>query len=223
MKSHTMALCLFAFAVLNAVGTKAADVRGLISETQKMSANLKTPTLVWWIPTEFWRMSLEENPATTEESISEIVETLKPYMMFVVAHGNMGPFGGVSWTGESELLSAIQLIGPKGETYEPLKSSMLSPDVRNLSQSLRPVLANMLGPMGENMQVVFFRSADALGAPLANALSPGKFSLRVMGESYRWRLPLGSLLPKKRCPTDGEEMSGAWEFCPWHGKKLKAR
>ena len=48
----------------------------------------------------------------------------------------------------------------------------------------------------------------------------GSFTVKMMDETYNWRLPLGSLLPKKVCRTCGESLNGAWKFCPWDGTKL---
>jgi len=49
----------------------------------------------------------------------------------------------------------------------------------------------------------------------------GKFQTKILLHmKTRWRTPLGSLLPLKICPKDGEGMNGAWNFCPWDGEKL---
>jgi len=53
-------------------------------------------------------------------------------------------------------------------------------------------------------------------------MQEGGFSVDLEGKAYTWRLPLGALLTRKTCPVDGEKLSGAWKFCPWHGKTLEA-
>ena len=87
---------------------------------------------------------------------------------------------------------------------------------------MKPVLVNMLGPMGEHMEFFFFPRTSASGQPIADAKAEGSFRFGVGKDVYDWRLPLGSLLPQKTCPVDGERLSGAWEYCPWHGKKLRS-
>ncbi len=225
MRSLTLTFfaAAIAFGCTASSPVQAVDVREVIAETQRTSANPGTSDLVWWIPTEFWRASLANEPSVTAELLSQFEATLAPYVMFAVVHGKIGPFAGVSWTPEADLLPTIKLTGPGGEVHRPLEASGLSPDAKNLSGSLRPVLVNMLGPMGQNMHFVFFSAKDSSGAPLADPLNPGEFSFGMMDETYSWRLPLGSLLPKKHCPVDGEALNGAWQFCPWHGKKLKSQ
>jgi hypothetical protein len=82
------------------------------------------------------------------------------------------------------------------------------------------MFGNMLGAMGQGMHLFFFPARATDGSSLADATKEGDFSVRLGEESFKWHLPLGSLLPVKVCPEDGERMSGAWKFCPWHGRAL---
>ena len=86
---------------------------------------------------------------------------------------------------------------------------------------MRPVLSNMLGPMGENMRFFLFPAVDGSGTEIANPTSQNHFAVQLGDHHFRWRLPLGSLLPPKACPDDGQVLNGAWNYCPWHGTKLK--
>ena len=80
----------------------------------------------------------------------------------------------------------------------------------------------LLGPAGRNFHFFFFPATTEAGTAIADPRLPGDFSVRVVNERYSWRLPLGSLLPEKVCPADGERLNGAWLFCPWHGDRLVA-
>ena len=53
-----------------------------------------------------------------------------------------------------------------------------------------------------------------------DAKKEGFFLVELGENEFRWRLPLSSLLPLTICPTCGEELSGAYKFCPWDGTKL---
>ena len=59
------------------------------------------------------------------------------------------------------------------------------------------------------------------GEKLVNPKEKENFEIRLDKEVFQWRLPLGALLPPRYCPTDDEELSGAWNYCPYHGKALK--
>lgn len=185
MKYVTLSLYLavLVFGTVSSSPSEAADVQEIIAETQRMSGAPRTTDLVWWIPTEFWRASLANDPSATPELLASFDTTLRPYLMFAVVHGKVGPFGGVNWTSKGKLLPTINMTGTNGTAYQPLETSKLSPDVKNLSQSLLPVLANMLGPMGENMHFVFFAATSSSGENLADPLSPGEFSFDMMNRT----------------------------------------
>lgn len=200
------------------------SLNDLTSETQRVSEDPDRIGLAWWLPVEFWEVSLATgSPPSTPEQISAFTAALREYTIFAVADGTVGQFGGVTWIPGERLRDRILLQDSAGTRFAPLKEEQVSSDARNLAGMLKPVLANMLGPMGQNMEFFFFPSASANGRPIADARAEGSFSFQVGTDVYEWRLPLGSLLPKKTCPVDGQKMSGAWKYCPWHGKKLEGQ
>lgn len=105
--------------------------------------------------------------------------------------------------------------------YAPIPEAEVSEDEQTVIAVFRPVFSNMLGQMGQNLDLLLFPLQDAHGHALADPLNPGRFTINVFDEKFTWRLPLGSLLPQKRCPEDGEMLNGAWTFCPIHGVKLE--
>ncbi len=81
-------------------------------------------------------------------------------------------------------------------------------------------LTTILGPLGQNMHFIVFPSKNIKGQYIADVTKEGTFVVQLGETEFTWRLPLSSLVPPKICPVDGEKMSGAWKFCPWHGTKL---
>jgi len=61
---------------------------------------------------------------------------------------------------------------------------------------------------------------DAQSERISNPYTKGTVHLAFQGAEYKWRTPLGSLLAPKQCPVDQEVMTGAWKYCPYHGKEL---
>ena len=195
------------------------DLGKLASETQQQSPDADTMDFVWWMPVEFWRESIAQNAGSQDET-EKLVGALAPYVMIGVAYGAMGPFGGVTWTPVAEIAANAVVIDAAGREYKPLAEDQINPDAKNLAGMLKPVLVNLIGPMGEHFHVFYFPGRDTEGQPLVRATAEGRFSFRVFGNSYVWKTPLTSLMPSKACPVDKEEMSGAWKYCPWHGKEL---
>ena len=73
------------------------------------------------------------------------------------------------------------------------------------------------------MQVLLFPAYGNDGIRIADAKEEGSFTVELIGgEAFTWRLPLGSVLPPKVCPVDGEQMSGVWTYCPRHGAELES-
>ncbi|HEV7890657.1 MAG TPA: hypothetical protein VGP08_08460 [Pyrinomonadaceae bacterium] len=195
------------------------NVDALREETQKSLPDSNRMTLIWWIPEEFWEATLAED-STPKAQAEEFLKTVRPYVMFAVVDGTMGAFGGLTYKSEEVIRSTIQVVDMQGVVHRPLSDDKVDPDTKNLLAIMKPVLSNMMGKMGENMHFVVFPARDAAGRKLADPTKEGTFSLKLGSDVYKWRLPLGSLLPAKVCPVDGEVMNGAWKFCHWHGDKL---
>jgi hypothetical protein len=69
--------------------------------------------------------------------------------------------------------------------------------------------------------VVFPAKAD--GKPLIDALQTGSVQVSLYDQTYRFRTPLGSLLPVKVDAKTGEEFPGNYSFNPFTGEKLNLR
>lgn len=197
------------------------DINALIQETQKMSQSADKMNLIWWIPEDFWRVSLEQNPNISAAQIEEFIKLLHPYTVILAIDGKIGPFGGVTYESESTIRNNIRLIDIQGNNYRPLSIETITADMKNLLSMMKPVFVNMLGPMGQNMHFFLFPHKNQAGQEIADAKKEGAFSVKLDKSKFKWRLPLGSLLPPKICPVDGEKLSGSWKFCPWHGVELK--
>ena len=180
-------------------------------------------TLVWWVPEEYWRVSFARNPAVTEAQTEEFVSVLRPYTVVAVVDGKIGVLGGVTFTSEADIRAGIEIRDRQGTPYPPLSEDTVDAKARNSLAMMKPILANMLGPMGENMNFLFFPAKDQKDQSIAGATEDGAFSVKLGEREFRWRLPLSSLLPPKTCPRCKEECSGAWKFCPWCGAKLPER
>jgi len=200
--------------------TDAIDSGAVIQETQHMTNTKDELKFVWWIPVDFWQISLREEKDMTTAQIDEITKIFSPYLTVVVVDGKVGPMGGVKYISEADIRAGIKIRDRQGKLYGPLDEDKLDPDFKNGLGFMKPVFANLLGPMGENMQIFVFPVADSKGQKIADATKEGSFTVLLDGKEFKWRLPLGSLLPSKTCPACGEKLSGAYKFCHWDGTKL---
>ncbi len=197
------------------------DINALVDETQKISPAEDEMSLVWWIAEEFWQVNFEQDPNMSADEVESVMEILRPYTIIVAVDGEIGSFGGVTYKPKATIQNNIQIVGNEGEHYRPLSDDKIDPDTKSFLSMMKPFFTNTLGPMGENMHFFLFPSKDKNGHGIAVAKREGTFSVKLDKREFKWRLPLGSLLPQKSCPVDGEKFSGAWKFCPWHGVELK--
>jgi hypothetical protein len=139
------------------------DLQAIAQETQKMSQTPNDLTLVWWVPEQFWQASLERDSTVTKAQVNQFLKTLRPYTMVFIVDGQMGRFGGITFTSEEAVRMArfkatncdffdcsnVTIKDAEGSSYAPLSESAVDPDTKNLLQIFKPIIVNMLGPMGQ--------------------------------------------------------------------------
>jgi hypothetical protein len=107
-----------------------------------------------------------------------------------------------------------------GEDMKPLDPTQLSPDVKNFLDMMKPALTNMLGQFGSGVEFACFSAKAASGARLIDPRKEGMLQLNYGDIVYKFRLPLGSLLPPKYDPQTGEMFLGNYIYSPFTGIKL---
>jgi hypothetical protein len=207
----------FLFALAIAIETSGApDVQKLVQETQRTKHESSELVMVWWIPTEFWSLTLQNQPGMSEQQRSAFTKVLQDYTLFAVIASDTGAFGGLTPRGRSTILENIKFeVG--SHVVPPLSASEISADATNFMLMMRPIMASMLGQLGESMEFVFYPNT---GKSLINADKEGSFAFTAFGEKHEWRLPLGSLLPEKIDPATGEKFPGNFRYNPFTGSKL---
>lgn len=197
------------------------DINQLINETQISQGTSGEIKMNWWIPSEFWIGTFQNEPSLAQSEVDDFMKLLSPYSIFAVIDGEIGQFGGVTYASESDIANSIVMTDSKGKKHKPLNVEDLSADLQNLLAMFKPILINMIGEMGENMHFFVFSDQDVNGNRIADPTKEGSLMVKVMDLDYTWVTPLSSVLPNKFCPRDGESMSGTWNYCPIHGDALK--
>jgi hypothetical protein len=176
--------------------------------------------ILFWMPEEFWRISTASNPNVSQSQVDLVVKLIHPYIIVGVSSGKTGPFAAITYRTEAEIRDVIQLKDSKGNTYSPVPEAQLNPSVPGLLGFLKPGLVRMSGPAGQNIYFYAFLGSTKDGTRICDPTKEGFCEVDVGTRQFKWRLPLGSVLPKQKCPTCGEMLSGAYKFCPYDGTKL---
>lgn len=191
----------------------------LIIETQ---FNLDAPgsddiKLVWWIPSEFWGTIYAQDESIDDETADEIVSALDQYTMVIVVDGEITTMGSFKSKSEKVLRKNLSIYDEDGKEYTALEESEIGFETLMFMNILEPILANLLGKMGEGMEVLVFQKNDD------KVLDPYEGSGQIVYEdnTIELDLPLSSLITDKTCPEDGEKMNPKWKFCPYHGTELE--
>jgi len=193
----------------------------IMMEAQRQTTTHQKVIVVQWVPIEAWQAMMKQNPNIQKELLEQMVKKLEPYLFFWVVAADLGPIGGLTYKDENYLRANLELIDDRGQGYLALEDDQISPDVRMFNSMIKPVMQNLLGPLGKNMYVLVFPAKARDGRAIADPRQEGSFSVRLADDTFNWRMPLGTVLPPKTCPTCKQPMSGAWKFCPWDATPLK--
>jgi len=201
--------------------SETVDMQALSRETQKVVNANQEILLIWYIPHEYWKSSFQQNKSLSPEEIEKFMKIVKPYTLFLIVEGKIGQFGSVDYKDEKTIRQGLKLKEMNGSLITPIADDEIKSDMKNFLSLVRPILTNMLGPMGQNMNFFVFPSLSPSGKEYLNPVKDGNFSLFLSEREFKWRLPLGALMPKKKCPVDEETFSCNYKFCPFHGNRLE--
>ena len=205
--------------------TYEVNVDDLIAECQQSIRAKQHAGFVWWIPVEFWETSARSQGASAAQA-TEQFKPLREYVMVAVAVGRMSGMGAFTWTPAADLRANVVVRSANGTEFRPLDQDKINPDAQLLATVLRPVLANVIGAVGQNTEFLFFPARNKEGQLLASPRDKGGFTVVLKGlvgpeESvYEWKTPLTALSPPRYCPTGKERVQANWKYCPWHGTAL---
>ena len=193
----------------------------LMLEIQQIHQNDKTMKMVWWIPTEFWQVVIEENNLGSQEQIDYIKNLLDDYMILLGGDYSFNSANDGAEFKVNNVKNTFVFYGIDGKKQTPLKDSEINQEgLRLIKNSLKRIFVQMLGKTGDGIEFFIYNNKKNKER-IINPMSRGNFKVDIANESFVWKLPLVSLMEEKICPVDQQKMEGNWIFCPFHGEKLQ--
>ncbi len=192
----------------------------MIEEIQFIKQNENDMKIVWWIPTEYWEVALQESPSVTHQQLEYLKELLNDYTIIAAGDYTLDSKSGVFNFSINDSSKKVIFYGLQNQKVAPLRESEIDDKVLIIvNQTLKPLFAQILGKMGSGVNFFIYNNLEN-GKRIIDPTLPGSFKMDLNGEIFQWKLPLVSLMKEKTCPVDQQKMSGNWIFCPFHGNKL---
>jgi hypothetical protein len=151
----------------------------------------------------------------------EMVASIRDANVFLIVDGTIGPFA-ADFAPPEEVQKNISLTDTQNRIVPLIPDAKQSSATRNMVSMMKPIFATMLGEFGRSVSFVVFEGVNNDGSRRIDPLKPGNFTVKLNTEEFRWRLPLGSLLPNKKCPKCNEAFPGNYAFCPFDATPLVA-
>lgn len=192
-----------------------------MEETQLMNDDPDRLDMIWWIPREYWVAVNASDPTTSPEDIKDLIDMLEGYELFAIIKGSINSFGGVNFSSPQETFSSFKA------TYKDTPLTIISEDevpsnLKLVFNIMKPIMQNILGPMGENMNFVVAEKQESSSVIPIDIFGSEILSLNLGDYSQTIQFPLNSVLKEKICPKGAQRFSGKWNYCPFHGSTLEA-
>jgi len=196
------------------------DFTAILKDVQMLRKVDNHLTLVLWMPEQYWKASLQSNDRLTDKAKAEFLEAMRPYTMVAVVDANVGFGGAFTFSSSDTVREIVKIEDSAGNLYAPLDPQTVGGSMKNLLQAMRPILANAMGALGSNLEFMLFPADSKSGGRIAEPTREGFFTVHVSDLRFRYRLPLGSLLPPMVDTRTGDTFPGNYHFDPFTGGRL---
>ncbi|WFC40873.1 hypothetical protein [Pseudoxanthomonas sp. SE1] len=190
-------------------------------DTQRTHMVDDTMELVWVIPPVYWHVSAAQQQGLSDADRKQFIAQLDDYLLIAMVRGKVGIAGIDEFADSDTMFSDMRFLDATGTAHAPMAPTSIPAQLKNLLSILRPVMANMLGPMGDNMHFAVLDARDAKGKLLFDPMTDGRVQVRTSLDTYSFRTPLGSLLPARHDARTGERFPGDYLFNPYTGGALQ--
>src|SRR5690606_10910855 len=123
-------------------------------------ARVLTMSMVWWIPTEYWRISLKDYGGISQETIEQVEILFEDYLVLWACDLSVNPDGTMNFASEEEIGKSITVLVGDSLEYFPLADDQIDAEVLTVAESMKPIFAQTLGQMGQGLHYYFFKVKD---------------------------------------------------------------
>lgn len=216
-------ISLFLFVSMYSEGQNVNSLEELATNSVVKKVENRNLNISMWLTDYLWEYSAKSAPQIDEAFLEDMLRIVKDYNIFGVVVGKLDVSEVIRYADEDAIRSTLVLLGQDSLEYQPIPEEEMSEELDFILRMMKPMYAQMMGQFGENMHFVVFQKRNSAGELIADPLVEKNITLHTSGVDFEWRLPMSALVPKKKCPKDGELVNGTWKFCPYHGNELEAQ
>lgn len=206
---------------------KEVRITDLIPEMMKQGDFDKEIYMSFWMPVEYWKVSILQSPNLSEEGKKQILKSLEPYFVVAVVRMKASPTGRLLFAGKEETIKGLKV----SHVAKDGKVTVLNPvdgqanDMATVLNYVKTIYSQSMGKLGENCHFLIFRDRNADGSRIVSPYEKGQVIVDFAKEGksqckLTFECPINSFFAVKKCPGCQKEMKVSWNYCPWCGKKL---
>jgi hypothetical protein len=205
------------------------DTDALTRETQHSKSTDNSLILCWVIPQEFWEASLSGNPDVPLDQQYQLLDALDNYLLVGVVRADVSDFGAFNFIDEESTFNSLRISYAKdGGEYAELQMAIKAddPNTQLLIDTMKPMLRQALGSMGENFHLFVCDNMDDAGNRLVSPYDKSKLKVDIAaagdnpGTEMVFEFPLNSLHVARICADCNKPADIHWSYCPFCGKPL---
>ncbi|PLX97552.1 MAG: hypothetical protein C0622_12820 [Desulfuromonas sp.] len=203
-------------------------VEDLTKETQALAKRTSTPhvALTWWIPYEYWQVSMSNDPTTSNEDKKAILDALSGVSLLAVVQADISKLGAFTYYTKEETEKNLQIsvTGPDAIEHAIAPMQSINQDLEALLGILKPLLGGAMGNLGSNLHFYVLDDQTKGTGRCIDPYKKGFINIQLAQRNgslinTELELPLNSLYVPRVCPN-GKEAHISWKYCPWSGKQL---
>lgn len=174
-----------------------------------------------WMPLNYLDLSAKARPDYDPEVIKFLEELFDGYTLVMIYSGEIDTDNQMFVSESASTTRNKVYLEFQGKKYKPLTDSQLTDELSELTESIKPMINQMVGSLGPGMNLFFFDVRDDNNKSLIDPYKDNDFKIKIEKEIFHYNLPVPALFEDKKCEIENETYPSNYNYCPIHGNQLK--
>jgi hypothetical protein len=206
------------------------ECQGSASDGTLALATTKGMNFIWYIPKEFWEVSLLQNKSVTPEQAQQTIKELEGIFIVCVVRSKVDRTGTFDFIDEETVTKdlVVQFTDKDGKATTLQTVEDLNPTTGAILGAMKPAIRANMGNLGKNMYFFVYKDTGKDGKRLVTPSVPGKLTVTLKpiagenGGKLDIAFPLNSLFVPRECTKcHAKDLNIQWLFCPHCGTAIK--